>query len=94
MEIKGSAILMALDKHIAEEYGINNLTEREQALFLLGMRMGNTATEHICTRKIPCEGAVTSYNYMLQILPMFEKDECFEGKWYWDKLKKLCLTNR
>lgn len=87
MEIKGSTILMALDKHIAEEYGISNLTEREQALFLLGMRMGNTATEHICTHKIPCEGAVTSYNYMLQILPLFQNNECFEGKWYWDKLQ-------
>ena len=89
MKIKGSAITMALDKHIAEEYGLSNLTEREQALFLLGMRMGNTATEHIYTHKIPCEGAVTSYNYMLQILPLFKKDECFEGKWYWNKLQNF-----
>lgn len=89
MEIKGSTISMALDKHIVEEYGISNLTEREQALFLLGMRMGNTATEHICTHKIPCEGAVTSYNYMLQILPLFKKNECFEGKWYWNKLQNF-----
>lgn len=87
MKIKGSAISMALDKHIAEEYGLNTLTERERALFLLGMRMGNTATEYVHNHNIPCEGAVTSYNYMLQILPLFEKDECFEGKWYWDKLR-------
>ena len=94
MTIKGSDILMVLDKHIAEEYGINHLTEREQALFLLGMRMGNTATEHVNIHNIPISGSVTSYNYMLQILPMFEKNECFGGKWYWDKLKKLCLTNQ
>lgn len=87
MEIKGSTILRALDKHIAEEYGITSLTEREQALFLLGMRMGNTATDYVHNHDIPCEGTVTSYNYMLQILPLFEKDECFEGKWYWDKLQ-------
>ncbi len=89
MKVNGSHILMALDKSIAECYGIDNLTEREQALFLLGMRMGNTATEHICTHKIPCEGAMTSYNYMLQILPLFQNDECFEGKWYWDKLQNF-----
>lgn len=90
MEIRGSHILMALDKSIVEHYGIDNLTEREQALFLLGMRMGNTATDHICTHKIPREGAVTSYNYMLQILPLFQNNECFEGKWYWNKLQNLC----
>lgn len=89
MKVSGGHILMALDKGIAEYYGINKLTEREQALFLLGMRMGNTATEHICIHKIPCEGAVTSYNYMLQILPLFQNNECFEGKWYWDKLQKF-----
>lgn len=88
-QIKGSAILKAMDKSIAEEYGIGDLTEREQALFLLGVRMGNTATKHIYTHKIPCEGAVTSYNYMLQILPLFEKDKCFEGKWYWNKLQNF-----
>jgi hypothetical protein len=90
MPVKGGHILMALDKSIVECYGIGNLTEREQALFLLGMRMGNTATEHIYTHKIPCEGATTSYNYMLQILPMFQNNECFEGKWYWNKLQNLC----
>jgi hypothetical protein len=89
MTIKGSAISMALDKHIAEKYGISNLTEREQALFLLGMRMGNTATEYVRNHNIPCKGAVTSYNYMLQILPLFEKDKCFEGKWYWNKLQNF-----
>lgn len=88
-QIKGSAILKAMDKSIAEEYGISSLTEREQALFLLGVRMGNTATEHIYTHKIPCEGAVTSYNYMLQILPLFKKGECFEGKWYWNQLQNF-----
>jgi hypothetical protein len=87
MEVSGEHILKAMDKSIAEEYGISSLTEREQALFLLGVRMGNTATEHIYTHKIPCEGAVTSYNYMLQILPLFKKDECFEGKWHWNRLQ-------
>ena len=93
MQVKGGHILRALDKLIAEYYGIGNLTEREQALFLLGMRMGSTATEYIYTRKIPCEGAVTSYNYMLQILPLFQNGKSFEGKWYWDKLQSLCGKN-
>ena len=93
MQVKGGHILRAMDKHIAECYGIDNLTEREQALFLLGMRMGSTATEHIYTRKIPCEGAVTSYNYMLQILPLFQNNGCFEGGWYWNKLQNLCGKN-
>lgn len=90
MKVNGGQILKALDKDIAERYGINNLTQREQALFLLGMRMGNTATEHIFTHKIPCEGATTSYNYMLQILSLLQNDECFEGKWYWNKLQDFC----
>ena len=92
MKVNGGYVLRALDKDIAERYGISNLSEREQALFLLGMRMGNTATEHIYTRKIPCEGAVTSYNYMLQIIPLFQNNKCIEGKWYWDNLQNLCKT--
>ena len=87
--IKGSAILKGLDTVLAEEYGIENLTEKEQALFLLGMRMGNVATEYIVRHNIAPDGASTSYNYMKQCIDIYKKDLCFEGKYYWEKLKNF-----
>lgn len=89
MVVKGGDILRGLDKVLAEEYGINNLSQKEQSLFFLGMRMGNVATEHIIRKNIIPEGATTSYNYLKQCLPMYKKDECFEGKYYWQKLQEL-----
>ena len=88
-KIKGKTLLRALDKCIAEEYGINHLTEREQALFLLGMRMGNVSTKHIITRNILQEGSETSYNYLLQCKDILRKDKCFEGGYYWQKLQEI-----
>lgn len=89
MAVKGSDLLAGLDKILAEEYGISNLTEKEQVLFFLGMRMGNVATEHIICRNIVCSGAITSYNYIKQCLPIYKKNECFEGKYYWQKLQEI-----
>jgi hypothetical protein len=88
-EIKGKTLLRALDKCIAEEYGIDHLTEREQALFLLGMRMGNVATNYIIMNNIPQEGSNTSYNYLIQCKDIYKKDKCFEGGYYWQKLQEI-----
>ena len=88
-EIKGKTLLRALDKCIAEEYGINHLTEREQALFLLGMRMGNVATNYIIMNNILQEGSNTSYNYIMQCKDIYKKDKCFEGGYYWNKLQEI-----
>lgn len=88
-EIKGKTLLRALDKCIAEEYGIDHLTEREQALFLLGMRMGNVATNYIIMNNIPPEGSNTSYNYLIQCKDIYKKDKCFEGGYYWQKLQEI-----
>lgn len=89
MTVKGSNLMRGLDKILADEYGIDNLTEKEQALFLLGMRMGNVATKHIIVNNIVPEGAETSYNYIIQCKDIFRKDQCFEGGYYWNKLKEV-----
>lgn len=88
-EVKGATLSQALDTRLAKEYGIDNLTEREQALFFLGMRMGNVATEHVNINNIPPKGSVTSYNYILQCKNIYKKNECFEGRYYWQKLQKI-----
>lgn len=90
--IKGSAILKGLDAILAEEYGINNLTEREQKLFLLGMRMGNVATEYIIHNNVALTGSTTSYNYLKQCVDIYKKDLCFQGKYYWKILKEISKT--
>lgn len=92
--IKGSDLLRGLDKHIAEEYGISHLTEREQALFLLGMRMGNVATHHIIMHNITPGGSETSYNYMLQCKDIYRKNQCFEGGYYWQKLQEIAREEK
>ena len=89
MAVKGSDLMRGLDKSLADEYGIGNLTEKEQALFLLGMRMGNVATRHIIMHNIVQEGSETSYNYIMQCKDIFRKDQCFEGGYYWNKLKEI-----
>ena len=89
MVVKGSDLMRGLDKILADEYGISDLTEKEQALFLLGMRMGNVATKHIIMNNIVQEGSETSYNYIMQCKDIFRKDQCFEGGYYWNKLKKI-----
>jgi hypothetical protein len=89
MAVKGSNLMRGLDKILADEYGIGNLTEKEQALFLLGMRMGNVATRHIIMNNIVQEGSETSYNYIMQCKDIFRKDQCFEGGYYWNKLKEI-----
>lgn len=88
-EVSGGTLLRVMDKAIAEEYDISHMSEKEQELFLLGLRMGCVATNHICRNHIPMNGSVTSYNYLLQIIPLFRKNECFEGKYYWNKLKNI-----
>ena len=93
-EIKGKTLLRALDKCIAEEYGIDRLTEREQALFLLGMRMGNVATNYIIMKNIPQEGSTTSYNYLMQCKDILRKDKCFEGGYYWQKLQEIAREEK
>lgn len=87
--VDGSTLLRAMDEAIAKKYGISHLTEKEQELFLLGLRMGCVATDHICRSNISMNGSATSYNYLLQIIPLFRKNECFEGKYYWNKLKNI-----
>lgn len=87
--IKGKELSHGLDKILAEKYGISHLSEREQILFLLGMRMGNVATEHIIRHNIPQTGSVTSYNYIMQCKDLYCKDICFEGGYYWQKLKSF-----
>lgn len=87
--VTGRDLMRGLDKILAEEYGIDHLTEREQALFLLGMRMGNVSTKHIIMRNIPQEGSETSYNYIMQCKDILRKDECFEGGYFWNKLKEV-----
>ena len=82
-------ILRGLDKRLAEKYGIDHLTEREQALFLLGMKMGNVATTHIIMNNIPQSGSETSYNYISQCVDIFKNNECFEGGYFWNKLKEI-----
>lgn len=89
MVVKGSDLVRGLDKILADEYGISNLTEKEQALFLLGMRMGNVATRYIIMNNITQEGSETSYNYIMQCKDIFRKDKCFEGGYYWNKLKEI-----
>jgi hypothetical protein len=89
MAVKGFDLMRGLDKILADEYGIGNLTEKEQALFLLGMRMGNVATRHIIMHNIVQEGSETSYNYIMQCKNIFRKDQCFEGGYYWNKLKEI-----
>lgn len=91
--IKGGDLLRGLDKILAEEYGIDHLTEKEQALFLLGMRMGNVATRHIIMNNIPQEGSETSYNYIMQCKDILRKDECFEGGYFWNKLKEIAKND-
>ena len=85
----GKSLMRGLDKVLAEEYGIDHLTEREQALFLLGMRMGNVSTRHIIMNSIPQEGSETSYNYIMQCKDILRKDECFEGGYFWKKLEEM-----
>ena len=87
--IKGRDLVRGLDKTLVEEYGIDHLSEREQALFLLGMRMGNAVTRHIIMNNIPQSGSETSYNYIMQCKDILRKDECFEGGYYWNKLKEI-----
>lgn len=87
--IKGGDLLRGLDKILAEEYGINTLTDREQALFLLGMRMGNVATKHIIMNNILQEGSETSYNYIMQCKDILKNDRCFEGGYLWERLKEM-----
>ena len=87
--IKGGDLLRGLDKILAEEYGIDKLTDREQALFLLGMRMGNVATKHIIMNNILQEGSETSYNYIMQCKDILKNDRCFEGGYLWERLKEM-----
>ena len=91
--VKGADLMRGLDKILAEEYGINKLTDREQALFLLGMRMGNVATKHIIMNNILQEGSETSYNYIMQCKNIYKNDECFEGGYYWEKLKEIAKND-
>lgn len=93
MAVKGSDLMRGLDKILADEYGINDLTEKEQALFLLGMRMGNVATKHIIMNNIVQEGSETSYNYIMQCKDIFRKDQCFEGGYYWNKLRRIAKND-
>ena len=90
MMVKGSDIRKAMNKEIIKVYELSKLSEREQELFLLGLKMGSNATAHVIQHKIPHEGAFSSYSFLIQILPLFKNNECFEGKWYWEILKKLC----
>ena len=87
--VRGKELLRGLDKIICEEYGIDHLTEREQALFLLGMRMGNVATRHIIMNNIAPDGSATSFNYLIQCKDIYRKDQCFEGGYYWKKLQEI-----
>ena len=90
--VKGSDLLRGLDKILVEEYDIDHLTEKEQALFLLGMRMGSVATNYIIMNNIPQEGSITSFNYIMQCKDIFRKDKCFEGGYYWNKLKEIATN--
>lgn len=91
--VTGRDLMRGLDKILAEEYGIDHLTEREQVLFLLGMRMGNVSTKHIIMHNIPQEGSETSYNYIMQCKDILRKDECFEGGYLWNKLKEVAKND-
>ena len=87
--VTGKNLMRGLNAILAEEYGIDHLTEREQALFLLGMRMGNVSTKHIIMNNIPQEGSETSYNYIMQCKDILKNDKCFEGGYFWNKLKEV-----
>lgn len=87
--VTGKSILQGLDKCLAEEMGIQNLTEKEQALFLLGMRMGTLATYHMQVHKIPPTGSETSYNYMKQSFELLQSGDVWQGEYYLNKLQML-----
>lgn len=84
--ISGKVLLQGLDKCLVEKMGLENLTEREQALFLLGMRMGNLATKHMIVNDIPPTGAETSYNYMVQCYELMQSGEVWQSDYYLEKL--------
>lgn len=87
--ISGKILLQGLDKCLAEKMGLENLTEREQTLFLLGMRMGNLATKCIIENKIPPTGAETSYNYMVQCYELMQSGKVWQSDYYLEKLRNL-----
>lgn len=87
--ISGKVLLQGLDKCLVEKMGLENLTEREQALFLLGMRMGNLATNHIIRNNIPPTGTETSYNYMAQCYELMQSGEVWQSDYYLEKLNNL-----
>lgn len=87
--ITGKTLLQGLDKCLIEKMGLENLTEREQSLFLLGMRMGSLATNHIIENKIPPTGAKTSYNYMAQCYELMQSGEVWQSDYYLEKLRNL-----
>lgn len=87
--ISGKNLLQGLDKCLIEKIGLENLTEREQALFLLGMRMGSLSTKHIIENNIPPTGAETSYNYMMQSFELIQSGEVWQSKYYLEKLNNL-----
>ena len=87
--ISGKILLQGLDKCLVEKMGRENLTEREQTLFLLGMRMGNLATKHMIVNHIPSTGAETSYNYMAQCYELMQSGEVWQSDYYLKKLNNL-----
>lgn len=87
--VTGKNLLQGLDKCLIEKMGLENLTEREQSLFLLGMRMGSLTTNHIIRHNIPPTGAETSYNYMVQCYELMQSGEVWQSDYYLEKLRNL-----
>lgn len=87
--VSGKTLLHGLDKCLIEKMGLENLTEREQTLFLLGMRMGNLSTKHMIANNIPPTGAETSYNYIVQCFELMRSGEVWQSDYYLEKLHNL-----